>query len=234
MPIDTCLVFAAGFGTRMGALTQNTPKPMLPLAGRPMIDFGIDLLRSAGISRIFVNTHYHADQIQQHLGSHPDITCIHEPDILETGGGLKNALPLIDRDAVLTLNSDAVFLGPNPIQDLITAWETTRYDALLCCVTSERAQNHRGLGDFHKGLDGGLTRRRGTENAQFVYTGAQILKTDPVRAIAKTAFSLNEVWDTLIAQKSLGSTEFSGNWFDVGTAEGLQRTNDALSEAGYV
>ena len=120
--INAAMIFAAGFGTRMGELTRSTPKPMLPLAGRPMIDHAIDLVRNAGIVRVVANTHYLADQIEPHLVRRDVVAVRETPEILETGGGLKAALPHLGADPVVTLNPDAAWTGSNPISTLLNAW----------------------------------------------------------------------------------------------------------------
>ncbi|MEP0641207.1 MAG: NTP transferase domain-containing protein, partial [Roseobacter sp.] len=141
------MIFSAGFGTRMGPLTKDMPKPMVPLAGRPMIDYAVDLLRDAGVRQIVANTHYLPSKIEPHLSA-LDIEAIREdPEILDTGGGLKAALPLFDEDIVVTLNPDAAWLGPNPIKRLIQAWRP-EMQALLLLVPMVDASTTRTTGDF--------------------------------------------------------------------------------------
>ena len=116
MTPKAAMIFAAGFGTRMGALTRTIPKPMVPLGGRPMIAHAIDLLRDAGIEKIIANTHYLPDQIEPYLKDQGVKVLRETPDILDTGGGLRAALPLLGADPVVTINPDALWLGPNPIR----------------------------------------------------------------------------------------------------------------------
>ena len=123
MTPQALMIFAAGLGTRMGALTRDRPKPLVEVAGRPLIDHALALARAAGIPRIVVNTHAHADQMQAHLArTAPDVLISHEPTLLETGGGLKRALPLLGPGPVFTLNADMVWTGPNPLAALAAAW----------------------------------------------------------------------------------------------------------------
>ncbi len=117
------MLFAAGFGTRMGDLTKSRPKPLVEVAGRALLDHALSLVSGAGGARTVVNTHYLGDQIADHLAG-KDIALSHEaPDILDTGGGLRNALPLLGQDTVMTLNTDAVWAGPNPLSLLNAAWD---------------------------------------------------------------------------------------------------------------
>ena len=142
------MLFAAGFGTRMRPLTLSRPKPLVEVSGRAMLDHTLDIVRDAGMDRVVVNTHYRADQIQDHLrGS--EVQIIHEaPDILETGGGLKNALPLLGVDPVMTLNTGAIWKGPNPLAALRGAWDPDRMDALLLLIPVGVALPRRSQGDF--------------------------------------------------------------------------------------
>lgn len=224
--VDAAMVFAAGFGTRMGALTQDRPKPMIPLNGRPMIDHALDHLDQAGIGRVVVNTHYKACQIASHLADRP-ISISHEhPDILETGGGLKQALPLLGDGPVLTLNSDTIWTGGNPVDSLRAAWDPARMRALLLLVPVARAQMYKGPGDFD--LDpSGQAKRRSGETAAYAYCGAHILDT-MVLADFDGSFSLNAVWDHLAKEGTLFATVHPGGFVDVGTPAGIPVAEEAL------
>ena len=173
---DAVMLFAAGFGTRMGALTRDRPKPLLEVAGRPLIDHALAL--TEGIPTRVVNAHYHAVQIERHLADTDIAVSVEAPDILDTGGGLRHALPLLGDGPVFALNTDAIWAGPNPLNILARAWDPVRMEALLLCVPATRAAGHRGGGDFAIGPDGTL--RRGGD---MVYTGAQILATDRLAQI---------------------------------------------------
>lgn len=216
------MIFAAGFGTRMGALTQTTPKPMLPLQGKPMIDHAVDLLRDAGITRIVANTHHLPDLIEPHLAELDVTTRRETPDILETGGGLKAALPLLGQDPVVTLNPDAAWTGPNPIETLLDAW-TSDMQALLLLVPLDSAQTTRSDGDFS--LEHGEIRR----NGPYLYTGAQILRTDRMTQIADKSFSLNRYWDLLAETGPIHGVVHQGGWCDIGHPKGLAAAERMLS-----
>lgn len=220
------MIFAAGLGTRMGALTVDRPKPLLQVAGRPLIDHALALVRNAGIQRVVVNTHAHADQMRAYIvQAAPDVAVSHEVERLETGGGLLQALPLLGPGPVFTLNADMVWAGPNPLTALAAAWDAARMGGLLCLLPREVARGHTGPGDFDMDANGRLTRRGVSGRAEYVYTGAQII--DPsVLCGSQGAFSLNPVWDALIATGRLYGTVHTGSWVDVGRPEGL-----ALAEA---
>lgn len=212
------MIFAAGFGTRMGALTKDVPKPMLPLAGRPMIDHAIDLLRDGGVSKIVANTHHLADRIAPHLRAKGVIDCYEDP-ILETGGGLRAALPALETDPVITFNPDAAWKGPNPVKILRNAWRDDM-QALLVLVSVDRALGTAPPGDFS--LEQGRINRGGP----FRYTGLQMIRTDRLGEIADEAFSLNTYWDLLAESGMLHGVEYPGTWCDIGNPEGLRQAED--------
>ncbi|MBO9476172.1 nucleotidyltransferase family protein [Shimia sp. R11_0] len=213
---DTIMLFAAGFGTRMGALTQTRPKPLLPVAGKPLLDHTLELAQAITPRQIVVNAHYHADQITAHLANTPVSVSIETPEILETGGGLRQALPLLGDSPVFTSNTDAIWRGPNPFALLQEAWKPDEMDALLLCLPRANALGYTRDGDFLMDADGRLTRGPGV-----VYSGIQILKTEGLHAIADTAFSLNLLWDQMRETKRLFGITYPGEWCDVGTPEGL-------------
>lgn len=224
---DAVMLFAAGFGTRMRHLTASRPKPLLPVAGRPLLDHALALVDTAGIGTVVVNTHYLGDQIAAHLAPRPEIAISHEtPEILETGGGLRKALPLLGAPTVFTLNTDAVWTGSNPLERLRSAWDPERMDALLMLVEPEFAHGHSGTGDFLRDGDGRLERGPGA-----IYCGVQILKTDGLAEIDAPAFSLNRLWDRMLERGRLFGLLHDGEWCDVGRPEGIGLAEAMLTGA---
>lgn len=224
------MIFAAGLGTRMGALTRDRPKPLIPVAGRALVDHALDLVRDAGVKRVVVNTHAHAGQMAAHLERvAPEVLIAHEPELLETGGGLRAALPMLAADTVVTLNADMVWRGPNPLTLLATAWEAGRMGALLALVPRAAAQGHGGPGDFRRAPDGRLVRRGTDPTAPLVYAGAQIIATGPVEEETPGVFSLNRVWDRLLLEGRLFGIVYPGAWVDVGRPEGIALAETELA-----
>ena len=207
MTPDSILLFAAGLGTRMSPLTDTMPKPLVQVAGKPLLEHAID--QCDGL-HIVVNVHYFADQIEHHLAGR-DIAISDETHMLrDTGGGLKHALPLLNSNPVLTMNTDAVWHGANPIKTLLDAW-TDDMDALLLMVPRHDAIQHTGLGDFDMDAKGHLSR-----GADYVYSGAQIIRTDGLNPIDETAFSMWSLWTEMLENGSIHGVTYDGQWCDVG------------------
>ena len=220
------MIFAAGFGTRMGALTAERPKPMVEVLGTPLIDHALALASPLGLRKTVANLHYLPHILEAHLAGTGVTTLIEGPEILETGGGLRAALPTLGSGPVFTLNSDAVWSGPNPLQDLADAWEPSKMDALVMCVPHQNAIGHKGKGDFLIGETGEV--RRG---AGHVYSGAQIIKTELLHNIPDAAFSLNLVWDKFLDRGTLYGLPYTGQWCDVGSPEGVAQAEEMLRNA---
>ena len=224
---DALMLFAAGLGTRMGALTATQPKPMIPVAGRPLVDHALALVEAAGIARTVVNTHYRPEPLRAHLADRR-VTFSHEPALLETGGGLRRALPLLGEGPVFTLNSDAVWTGANPLAELRDGW-SDKMDGLLLLLPAEQASGHPGSGDFLLDAEGRITRAQGRPG--FVYLGAQILRTERLTDISAEAFSLNLLWDAMIAEGRAFGLIHRGGWCDVGRPEGIAEAEALLERA---
>ncbi|WP_309668016.1 nucleotidyltransferase family protein [Tabrizicola sp.] len=225
-PTAPLLIFAAGFGARMGALTANRPKPLVHVAGRPLIDHALDVAEKAGILRPVINLHYLADQLVAHLKGR-NVEFSHERDqILETGGGLKAALPLLGDGPVLTLNSDGVWMGQNPLLQLLAAWDAARMDALLLLLPIAQAAGHGPKSDFILSEDGRIARANGASGHAFI--GASMINPACLAAIPDPVFSLNRPWDLIIAAGRAFGLEHQGDWCDVGTPDGIATAETLL------
>ena len=226
------MILAAGRGTRMRPLTDHCPKPLLPINGRPMIDLVLDHAAAVGVRRAVVNLHYLGGMIRDHLAARavPEIMFSDEqPEILETGGGIVKALPLLGPAPFYTINSDAVWVGPNPLEALAAAWDPMRMDALLLLVPRARARGYTRPGDFFLSNEGGTPVWRGeAETAPMVYTGAQIIAPGVFANAPRGPFPL---WDALAAWDRVAAVTYTGGWVDVGTPAGLAEAEAALREA---
>lgn len=213
------MIFAAGFGTRMGVLTKDMPKPLIKVAGRPLIDHTLDLTQH--LSPVVVNTHYLGNQISDHL-SGSGVKISHEDAILETGGGLKNALSLLGEGPVCTMNSDAIWVGGNPFDVLASHWQPDM-GALLLMKHVDNTHGRSAPGDFAMDKMGRLTR-----SGDYVYLGAQIIQTESVANFPDTAFSLNVIWDELIEKGRVYGCVYDGQWCDVGRPENITAAESML------
>lgn len=229
------MVLAAGLGKRMRPLTASQPKPMIRVAGKPLLDHALDRLEEAGIAKAVVNVHYLADAIVAHVMARtaPVVTISDERDLLlETGGGLIKAQDLLP-DPFFCVNSDNVWLdGPtNAFHELSNAWDPDRMDALLLLVPHTGALNFAGKGDFHMDGKGRLTRRRSGRIAPFIFTGVQLVSKRLLRDAPEGPFSTNLLWDRAIEEERLYGAAFTGRWFEVGNPQAIAPTEAALAGA---
>lgn len=225
------MLFAAGFGTRMAALTADRPKPMVDVAGKPLIDHALALADAAGIRRRVANLHYRGDQLERHLAGRNVTFSWEREQILETGGGLRAALPLLGEGPLLTLNTDAVWTGENPLTQLMQAWDETRMDVLLLLLPVSKALGHRGKGDFLLQEQARLIRADGADG--LIYLGAQIIRPDLLATIPDAVFSLNRLWDLMIARGRAYGLIHNGGWCDVGQPDSIAKA-EALLDAAHV
>jgi MurNAc alpha-1-phosphate uridylyltransferase len=231
---DTAMVMAAGLGKRMRPLTTRQPKPMVRVAGKPLIDHALDRLAEAGVARAVVNVHYLPDPLEAHLARRtaPMVTVSDERDLLlETGGGMTKALRAgLLPDPFFCLNADNIWLdGPrDAFADLSAQWNPALMDALLLVVPHSRAANFRGPGDFHMDGLGRLARRRAGRVAPFIYTGIQIVSHRLLRDAPDGAFGTMMLWERAIGEGRLYGANFTGQWFEVGTPQAIAPTEAAL------
>jgi MurNAc alpha-1-phosphate uridylyltransferase len=211
---DELMLFAAGFGTRMQPLTDETPKPLIEVAGQTLLDRTLDLALEGGIKKIAVNTHYLGSAIEKHLKD-SSVDIFHEQNILDTGGGLKNASSAFNGSTVFTSNSDAIWSGENPFLFLAKHWEDD-CDALLLCAQISNIHGREKPGDFDLSENGTINRA-----GNLVYLGIQIIRLSLVDEVSESVFSLNLIWDTLIERNRLKVATYSGQWCDVGRPENI-------------
>lgn len=234
-PLGTAMVLAAGLGKRMRPLTATRPKPLVSVAGRTLLDHTLDRLRAAGVARVVVNVHYLADALEAHIRNRVkgiDVVFSDEREqLLETGGGLKKALPLLPEDPILSVNSDSLWVdGPSDTLRMLAAqWDDARMDALLLLVPLARAHCHVGVGDFHMDPAGRISRRRPGKVAPFVFTGIQLISHRLFADAPDGPFSTNLLWDRAIAGARAFGFVHQGLWFDVGTPPAIRKTEAMLA-----
>jgi MurNAc alpha-1-phosphate uridylyltransferase len=228
---------AAGLGKRMRPLTATKPKPLIEVAGQSLLDHVLERLKAAGVTKAVVNVHYLADAVEAHLATRPhglEIAISDERKLLmETGGGLVKAESLIDSDPFLAINSDNLWIdGPaDTLKLLASHWDDEKMDALLLLVPLARAENHRGMGDFHMDRTGRLRRREKSHVAPFVFTGIQMVSKRLLRGAPEGPFSTNLLWNRAIEEGRCFGAVHQGLWFDVGTPRSITMTEATLENA---
>jgi MurNAc alpha-1-phosphate uridylyltransferase len=232
--IEKAFVLAAGLGTRMRPLTDHMPKPLVQLAGKALIDHALDRIGHAGLPVAVVNVHYMADAIERHLAERlaPSIVISDEREVLlETGGGVLKALPLIGDGPFVVHNSDSVWheTGSNNIERLIERFEPAAMDALLLLAKRATSLGYAGRGDFHLRPDGRISRPARGEEADYVFAGVSIATPRLLRECPQGPFSLNLPWDRAIAEGRLFGLPLDGTWMHVGDPEALAAAEDFLA-----
>jgi N-acetyl-alpha-D-muramate 1-phosphate uridylyltransferase len=230
------MVLAAGLGARMRPLTDVTPKPLVRIGGRALIDHVLDRLAAAGTDTAVVNVHYRADDIERHLATRrtPNIVISDErTELLDSGGAVAKALPLLGAAPFFHLNSDTIWsegVTPNLIR-LAEAFDGARMDALLLLAAATSSIGYAGRGDFTMAGDGKLQRRLERDVAPFIFAGAAILSPALFADAPGGAFSLNLLFDRAIAAGRLYGMRLDGVWMHVGTAEAVLAAEAAIAEA---
>jgi MurNAc alpha-1-phosphate uridylyltransferase len=228
----TAMLLAAGLGTRMRPLTDRTAKPLLPLGGRPLIDHALDRLADAGVETVVVNAHWHAEQIASHLAtrSWPRTVVLHEPALLDTGGSVKAALPLLGKDPFFVVNGDAFWLdGPRPaLSRLAAVFDGANVDGVLLVHRTFQVHADVGFGDFFVEPWGMLRRRGEREIAPYVYASLQIIDPALLAGTPDGAFSMNQAWNVAIGKGRLRAVIHDGLWFHLSTPEDLAEAESLL------
>jgi MurNAc alpha-1-phosphate uridylyltransferase len=233
---EKAMVLAAGYGKRMRPLSATTPKPLIEVAGKALIDHCLDGLAAASVKTAVVNVHYLADLTEAHLKrrSAPEIVISDEREkLMDTGGGITKALPLLGDQPFVLRNSDSFWLeGVRPnLKWLFDAWDETRMDGLLLLASTVATAGYTGPGDFVLGPEGKLARRRERTVAPFVYAGAAILHPRLFDDPPENAFSLNDLFDRAIEAERLFGVRLDGLWINVETPQAIGAAERAIAES---
>jgi MurNAc alpha-1-phosphate uridylyltransferase len=234
--IDRAMVLAAGLGKRMRPLTDTLPKPLVPVAGKALIDHVLDKLADAGVTQAVVNVHHRADQIEAHVKgrARPRIVISDERgELLDTGGGIVKALPHLGDAPFFHMNSDTVWIeGVTPnLTRLAAQFDAARMDILLLLASTATSIGYDGRGDFNMAPDGRLSRRPERQVAPFVYAGAAILNPAIFGDAPAGAFSLNRLFDRAADAGRLHGLRLDGTWMHVGTPEAIKAAEAAILES---
>jgi MurNAc alpha-1-phosphate uridylyltransferase len=230
------MVLAAGLGLRMRPLTDRMPKPLVPVAGRALLDHVLDKLGNAGVSQAIVNVHYLPDQIIDHVTARakPRVTISDERDqVLGTGGGVVKALPLLGAAPFFLVNADTMWIdGVRPnLARLAEAFDPARMDILLLMAPTTSSIGYDGSGDYAMLADGALRKRREHQVVPFVYAGAAIMSPSLFASAPKGEFSLIRVFDSANEQERLFGLRLDGVWMHVGTPDAVGAAEEAFLES---
>jgi MurNAc alpha-1-phosphate uridylyltransferase len=232
MPPRSGMVLAAGRGTRLRPLTETIPKPLLEINNRTLLDHAIDRLALVGVERVVVNVHYKAAMITAHLSRRetPHIEVSEEPDLLDTGGGVKQALPLLDQ-TFFVVNSDVFWLNSKEqaLSRLATAFDPEYMDAVLLLQRTVTAVGYEGSGDYFLDPSGKPRRRGEYEVAPYLFAGIQLLHRRLFDGMPDGIFSLVRLFDRAEEAGRLRAIVHDGEWYHIGTPEGLAATRERLS-----
>ena len=232
----TAMVLAAGLGTRMRPLTDDRPKALVEVGGRALIDHVLDRLADAGCEKAVVNVHWFADRLEAHLAKRTDIEIVisdEREELLETGGGLKKARPLLGDDPIWMANIDSIWIDrSDALGHLIHAWDPERMDAILLLARREQSIGFEGSGDFFLEDDGSLRFRGDAPSAPYAYMGVQITKPQIVDPEPAGAFSLSPLWRLLAPKRRLQGRVLDGFWMHVGDPRSRDEAEAKLRSAG--
>ncbi|MDS7598280.1 nucleotidyltransferase family protein [Agrobacterium tumefaciens] len=230
MTIRQAMVLAAGLGTRMRPITDTIPKPLVKIAGKPMIDYALDVLVAAGVETIAINVHHHADQMLTHLKTRKDAEILisdERAELMNSGGGLAKGLKLLSPGPVLVMNADLFWIGERPgektsLQKLAEFFDPERMDMAMLCVDMDRTTGHNGKKDFNLAADGRLSRYHEGEPHPVVYAGAIAMDSQLLDDAPADAFNLNIYFDRAIAGNRLFGLPLVGQWITVGTPDAIE------------
>lgn len=230
------MVLAAGLGTRMRPITDTIPKPLVTIAGKPMIDYALDALADAGVQKAVVNVHYLAEQMIAHLSGYDRLEILlsdEREQLMNSGGGLARGLTLLDRSPVFVMNADLFWIGEKPgektnLQRLADFFDASTMDMALLCVRNEDTTGHNGKLDFSLAADGRLTRYRDGNADPVVYAGAIVMNPSLLDDAPGDAFNLNIYFDRAIATGRLFGLILDGHWLTAGTPEAIGEAEDAI------
>ncbi|EXL09435.1 mannose-1-phosphate guanylyltransferase [Aquamicrobium defluvii] len=228
----TAMVLAAGLGTRMRPITDTLPKPLVEIAGRTLLDRGLDALAGAGVERAVVNVHHLGSMIAAHVAGYqkPRIVISDESDrLLDSAGGIVRALPELGPGPFYILNADTFWIdrGTPELERLAATWDDGRMDILLMLADPANATGHSGGTDFLIGEDGRLARGR-NHPAGLIYGGAGIVHPRIFAGAEAQPHSLNLYFDRAIEAGRLFGMAMDGHWITVGTPDAIAPAEAAI------
>ena len=228
------MILAAGMGSRMGALTADVPKPLLPVCGRPIIDYVVDKLVDAGVERIVINLHHRGERLRAHFDGRDDAEFVFSEEssgILGTGGGIAHALEHLGAEPFFVVNGDVIWFDAarSSLRDMAARFDPAQMDGLLLLHPTIDAVGYAGVGDFQMDQIGCLIRRPESRVVPFVYTGVQLLQPSLFADCPDGAFSINMLYDRAIEAERMFGWRHEGDWMELNTPEGLRMAEALLT-----
>ena len=229
--VKSAIILAAGFGKRMRHLTHEVPKPLINFKGKPLIQYSIDFLESLNVQEIVINVHYKSDQIKEFVRSlnNSKIKISDESsEILDTGGGVKKAMGLINGTKSIVINSDVLWNEEqaSSLKEMDSMFDQNSCDSLLCLSPLKNTKGYKGEGDFVFLNNNKIRRHQNNDQSPFVYCGAQIISIDSFIDFEEDVFSINKIWNRSISNDRLMGFKNNNNVFHIGSVETLDRFNE--------
>lgn len=233
LDIKKAMVLAAGYGTRLKPLTDRVPKPLVPVAGKPMIQYALDRLQAYGIDEVVINVSHLKEQLTAWLAGYRKLAVklSEEAEPLETGGGLRKALPLLGYEPVFVINSDILWTdeGESALDRLARHWDDSKMDFLLLAQPKSRAVGH-DKGEDHLFIKPGNTIEWNAQEAPYIIAGIGIFHPRVLRDAPDGKFSIKVLWHQALAQNRLFCLPHHGRWFQTGTLADIKKTEDQLNQ----
>ncbi len=232
--IKKAMILAAGRGVRMRELTNDRPKPLMPICGKTLIDYIVDKVAAYGITDIVVNLCYKGEMIQADLNRYTDLHFNYsiEESALETGGGVKKALPFLGTEPFFVMNADPLWIDKtnSVFEQLEQNWNDDKYDVLIALIPTENARGDVKGGNYF--IENGKPRRQraGEREIPYLFTGIQIIHPRVFRNVNEEVFSLRDIYDTAQECGRLGHIIYDGTWYHVGTPEALAQTEKDIAQ----
>lgn len=229
--IKKAMVLAAGYGTRLKPLTERMPKPLVPVAGKPMIEYALDQLRAYGIQEVIINVSHLKEQLTAYVSKGHDLSIkiSEETEPLETGGGLKKALPLLGPDPFFTINSDIIWRDEqeSALDRLTRHWDDATMDVLFLVQSKAKAVGH-DKGEDHLFIKPGNTIDWNEREAPYIIAGIGILHPRILTNAPDGKFTVKILWHQALAQNRLFCLPHHGQWFQTGTLADIKQAEQLL------
>jgi MurNAc alpha-1-phosphate uridylyltransferase len=234
------MVLAAGLGTRMRPLTMHTPKPLLKVHGRTLLDRALDRLAAAGVAQVAVNGHWLAPRIEAfcQARTHPRLVYLPEPRLLDTGGGIFNALAAraVGPGPFFAVNGDSLWLdGPSPaLARMARSFDPAAMDVMLLLLSTPQVDGEVGQGDFLLEADGRLAWPQEGRVAPFLYIGVQLLHPRAFERFGAGTYGMREVWHAAVEGGRAFGLRHDGAWFHLSTPPDLAHAESALAAGSFI